>query len=532
MRKSAGLVIAVVAAWCGATGTAGAVTPLPATTLPSSFSWGVAGSAYQAEGGFTNSNWDVYNANPVNRQDPYGTSVDFRHRYRSDIQLARAMGVTQFRFGINWARVEPEEGVFDKTELAYYDDLVKAIVDAGMVPQPTLDHWVYPKWVYDQDAWNNAKTVDDFVTYTTVVAEHFKGLGARWLTFNEAFFYIISETARRPQTVQALMSRNLIAAHRAAYDVIHRIDPGSQVSSNIVWLADDNAAGAVSDSLFLNGTQDKMDFIGFDYYYESVGDSGLPNILLGRPWETPQYPQGIYVALHQLAARFPSKPIYVSESGMPTRNGMPRADGWTRSQALQDTVYWVQRAWAEGIDVRGFQYWSLTDNFEFGDYAPRFGLYTVDVLTDKTLTRKPTDAVPTYKAIIGGRGVPASFRPKQLKCSLSGMDLTCPDAADPRVVRQGEPGAVARAATALTRLGLRAKRVGRTVRLIASLRGASGARVRLTLTRDGRTALQRTVTLRGGKASAAFLVRRGGRFRVRATSGGTTLRSRTTAVMR
>lgn len=66
-----------------------AVQPIPADPLPKSFKWGVASSAYQSEGGFTNSNWDIYNANPKNGQDPYGTSVDFRHRYRSDIALAQ-----------------------------------------------------------------------------------------------------------------------------------------------------------------------------------------------------------------------------------------------------------------------------------------------------------------------------------------------------------------------------------------------------------------------------------------------------------
>lgn len=61
------------------------------------------------------------------------------------LTLLKAMGITQYRFGINWARVQPAKGEWNYTELAYYDDVILAITQAGMTPQPTLDHWVYPK---------------------------------------------------------------------------------------------------------------------------------------------------------------------------------------------------------------------------------------------------------------------------------------------------------------------------------------------------------------------------------------------------
>jgi beta-glucosidase len=96
---------------------------------------------------------------------------------------------------------------------------------------------------------------------------------------------------------------------------------------------------------------------------------------------------------------------------MPTDDGKPRADGYTRSDHLRDHVYWVLRAKAEGVDVIGYNYWSLTDNFEWGSYRPRFGLYTVDVLDDPALARKPTDAVRTYREIIAADGLPAGYRP-------------------------------------------------------------------------------------------------------------------------
>src|SRR3546814_8275936 len=77
--------------------------------LPADFIWGVSASGYQSEGGNVDSNWDRYNASAEN-QDPYGRSIDFRHRYREDVALARQLGVNTFRLSINWARVEPRPG--------------------------------------------------------------------------------------------------------------------------------------------------------------------------------------------------------------------------------------------------------------------------------------------------------------------------------------------------------------------------------------------------------------------------------------
>src|SRR5579872_322515 len=146
----------------------------PAQAVPAGFIWGVSSSAFQSEGGEVDSNMLRLNRKAVgdkkHPEDPYGSSVDFRHRYREDIALARGLGVNTYRIGISWARVEPRPGQIDQAELAYYDDLIKALKEAGIQPLITLDHFVHPGWVADQGGWSNPRTVDEFLSFVRLIA--------------------------------------------------------------------------------------------------------------------------------------------------------------------------------------------------------------------------------------------------------------------------------------------------------------------------------------------------------------------------
>jgi beta-glucosidase len=85
---------------------------------------------------------------------------------------------------------------------------------------------------------------------------------------------------------------------------------------------------------------------------------------------------------------------------MPSHIGAPRPDGLTRSQQLLNAVGSIRRARQRGIPIIGMLDWSLTDNYDWGSYRPRFGLYSVDVVGDPSLTRVPTEAVETYRNVI------------------------------------------------------------------------------------------------------------------------------------
>ncbi|MCW2755262.1 MAG: glycoside hydrolase family 1 [Marmoricola sp.] len=410
---------------------AAATAPAPSTTssgnvapLGPDFLWGVATAGFQSEGSSPDSNWTRYVA-ASSKDDPIGTSVDFLHRYASDIQLAANLGVKVYRVSVEWARVEPQPGVWDPTAWAFYDHVFAAIKAAGMRPMITLDHWVYPGWEAAQGGWSRAGMLDDWLVNAKKVVDRYASYDPLWITINEPTAYMLMElqnSGLNPLLIPYFMGQ-LVKAHDAIYDYIHGVQPGAMVSSNVSYIP---TAEPLLDTLFLDQVANRLDYVGIDYYYPvAVTDVLSPtttalNAFIGTQWNANLAPEGIYYALRHYAEQLPGKPLYVVENGMPTDNGLPRADGYTRAANLRDTVYWLQRAKADGMNVIGYNYWSLTDNYEWGSYEPRFGLYTVDVLHDPTLTRKPTDAVAAYQAITAAQGDPPSYRPTKAPqfCSL------------------------------------------------------------------------------------------------------------------
>jgi len=154
----------------------------------------------------------------------------------------------------------------------------------------------------------------------------------------------------------------------------------------------------------IEGARDSLDFVGVNYYtrahlrfvrrppylefnYRDPLHRGLTDI----GWEF--YPEGFTQIL--LATRRYGLPVWVTENGIDDRMGTRRSEFLWRHWAS------VLAARAAGIDVRGYLYWSLLDNFEWLEgWGPRFGLYHVDFAT---LERRPTPACDYFRGIALGR---------------------------------------------------------------------------------------------------------------------------------
>jgi beta-glucosidase len=135
-----------------------------------------------------------------------------------------------------------------------------------------------------------------------------------------------------------------------------------------------------------------LDFIGVNYYSREFVRfrPGRPDLLFGEfirksgllrnslDWEI--YPHGLYRFL-RYCRRF-SLPVYVTENGITTDNDAERAAYIATHLAA------VHEAIQDGVDVRGYYYWSNLDNFEWAEgYSARFGLINVDFKTQKRTMR-------------------------------------------------------------------------------------------------------------------------------------------------
>ncbi|WP_019926460.1 family 1 glycosylhydrolase [Nocardia sp. BMG111209] len=424
-RVPAGCAATLIVLTCGL----GSATPAAATApLGDDFLWGVSASGFQSEGDAPDSNWTRYIAGGA--AEPYRQSVDFLGNYAADIDRAAGLGAKVYRISIEWARVQPDPAGWDEPALRTYEQIVDRIIAAGMKPMLTLDHWVYPGWAADRGGWRNPAMVADWLRNAQQVVHRFAGRDPLWVTINEPAAYVGTELrigAITPDEAPVVTDR-LAQAHNAIYDTIHLLQPTARVTSNLGYVP---AAETEVNQPYVDKIAAKLDFLGVDYYFGPTAETALAGTDAGAPrmWELPEQTEGIYYALRHYARQFPGKPLYVVENGIPTENGRPRPDGYTRADHLRDTIYWLQRARADGLNIIGYNYWSLTDNYEWGSYTPRFGLYTVDVDTDPTLTRHPTDAVTTYATLTRDGGVPADYHPTRppVPCSLVDPPTSCDD---------------------------------------------------------------------------------------------------------
>jgi beta-glucosidase len=165
----------------------------PDSQFPEGFRWGTATSAYQIEGatqedGRGVSIWDTFCRLPgkIRNGDNADIADDHYHRYKEDVALMKALGVTTYRFSIAWPRLFPEgRGAPNPKGLAFYDRLVEELLANGIVPFATLYHWDLPQALQDRGGWESKDTVEAFAAYAGFVAAKLGDRVGHFFTLNE-----------------------------------------------------------------------------------------------------------------------------------------------------------------------------------------------------------------------------------------------------------------------------------------------------------------------------------------------------------
>jgi beta-glucosidase len=122
-----------------------------------------------------------------------------------------------------------------------------------------------------------------------------------------------------------------------------------------------------------------------DFEFQAKGfRSWLMSGITSKWWDWRNLPEGLHFFCKHYAAEYHPMPILIAENGMALRRkldnsiAMPRSDALKRSEFLKVHIAQIQRLLAEEVPVVGYLHWSLTDNYEWGSYTPRFGLFSID----------------------------------------------------------------------------------------------------------------------------------------------------------
>ena len=191
---------------------------------------GAASAATQIEGGDDNSNWyDWYRRGYVKDDSDPSCAVDHYERWREDLELMKDMGIQCYRMGVEWSRVEPQDGVFDEKAIAHYREEIQALKEAGIPVLLTLHHFNNPLWLEERGGFAQRDNITCYLRFVRKMVESVGDLVSEYITINEPNVYAYNgylEGAWPPGRKSFLeMSRvmtNMAAAHIEAYGLIRK----------------------------------------------------------------------------------------------------------------------------------------------------------------------------------------------------------------------------------------------------------------------------------------------------------------------
>jgi len=427
--------------------------------FPPGFKWGVATSSHQVEGGDVKSDWFEFEKKDgtIFKGDRSLNGPDHWNHLEEDTLLMARLGVTQYRFSFEWAKIEPQEGVWDWDVIAHYRKEMALLKKYKIEPIITLHHFTLPNWLRQKGGWEWEGSPEAFARYSVFVMENIGPDVRDWVTFNEPLLHMLGGYIKgvNPPGLKGGLNTlkvpltNYLKAHALTYHrlkesalrnhheirvgVAHRLElfvpyrPSNILDQQVTQVALQNYNWVIPNaietgvltlkaSVFggfevqipeLIGTQD---FFGVNYYTRFALEYRFPlDIHQSAPegvtdvtelgWEI--HPEGMYEILKAVHSRYTRLPIVILENGV--------ADGWDRYRAkyIHDHLVYLHYAIEKGIPVENYIYWSLYDNFEWDQgFSVRVGLCAVDFESKK---RTPRESAKYFSSIAHGNGVPLDF---------------------------------------------------------------------------------------------------------------------------
>ena len=424
-------------------------------SFPKGFFIGAATAAHQVEGNNSHSDYWAQELLPhTSFTEPSGLTCDHYNRYEEDIKLLTDAGLNAYRFSIEWARVEPEEGQFDETEIEHYRKVIACCKANGVEPIVTLMHFTSPVWLIRKGGWEAESTVEYFRRYAGYVTEKLGGELNYICTINEANmglqltaiskrFQLMAQQAAAnatsaegsvqvgmnfekmmenmkfaaaentqvfgtPQPQIFVSSRTpegdalVFRAHREAKKAIKELYPNIQVGITLSLHdcqalpgGEEFAAKAWEEEFkhYLPYIQND-DFLGVQNYtrtqYGPQGQLPCPEGAELTQMDYEFYPEALEHVLRRVHEDFKGDLIV-------TENGVAVSDDSRRVKFIRLALQGVENCLRDGLPVKGYCHWSLMDNFEWQKgYSMTFGLIAVDRGTQKRTPKESLYVLGNY----------------------------------------------------------------------------------------------------------------------------------------
>lgn len=406
---------------------------------------GASTAAHQVEGNNIYSDfWAMEQMQNSDFKEPSLQAVDHYHLYKKDIDLLAKAGLTAFRFSIEWARIEPKQGQFDKKEIEHYRDVLLYCHKKGVTPVVTMHHFSSPKWLIEQGGWEDERTIEAFTTYCAYVTKELGSLMHFVCTINEAnmglqLASMIKDMMKQmPADVQVGMnfpvSYDIEAKNAETLALFHTTQPNTFLSirtlegDQLIMRAHCSARKAMKEScphlqvgitLSLYDLQadeggeayaqeeweeefihylpyiQEDDFFGLqNYTRKQIGEHGT--IPVGERYPLTKmgyenYPDSLANVIRNVSSTL-KKPILVTENGIDTD------DDEERITFIHNVMQGIAACIQDGIPVLGYLHWSLLDNFEWQKgYGETFGLIGVDRDTQERYPKKSLSVLGSYQ---------------------------------------------------------------------------------------------------------------------------------------
>lgn len=404
------------------------------------FIWGAATSSHQVDGQNVHSDWWAWEAEGhIEGAVRSGVATDHWNRFDEDLALAQEMGLNGYRFGVEWARLEPEQGRFNEAAFERYDRLLDACEKRGLEPMATLHHFTSPLWFAQLGGFASPQAPELFMRFAREVVKRWGARVPKWCTFNEPMVLIVGTYLARfmPPAefspAKAMRAcEGILRSHARAYDLLHQAareggypQPLVGIAQNLVDFTADRAWHPIERALawgvdrvynwsFLeavNGRKQSFgfpgltpasvtvpeamgrktcDFVGVNYYTKGYlrwrprdaspeTPADLPFGIAFARRKEPRSDLGWAIHPEGLRALLRRSARY----GLPilvTENGIADRDDRLRPEyLLQHLRVIAELRENEGLPIEGYYHWSLLDNFEWiKGYWPRFGLIRID----------------------------------------------------------------------------------------------------------------------------------------------------------